>query len=73
MTRVRTLIQLSACFSGAISGCGNARWLRSSNSLDVGVCRSVSMLAKELSRALRMSTGENREKTSSVESGSSQY
>ena len=70
--RVRTLMQLRACFSGAASVSGNDRWCRSKERRDVRARMRVSMFGRELSRARRTSTGEKRLKTSSVDSGSSQ-
>ena len=65
-------MQLRACFSGAVSVCGKARCCRSMNNRVVRARRRLSMLAREASRARRTSTGENRLKTSSPDSGSSQ-
>lgn len=71
-TLVSTRRQFSACLSGARSGYGKARRCRSSKSREVSLRRRVSMFARDLSRARRMSVGEKREKTSSTDSGSSQ-
>ena len=71
-SRVSTRIQLRASRSGASSGSGNDGWLRRTHSLEVTARISVSRLARLLSRVRRISAGEKREKTSSVDSGSSQ-
>ena len=65
-------MQLRACFSGAISTSGNDLWCRSAKRRDVRARIRVSIFGRELSRARRTSTGENRLKTSSLDSGSSQ-
>lgn len=65
-------MQLRACFSGATSGLGNDRCCRKVNRREVRASMRDSMLGRELSRALRTSIGENKLKTSSVDSGSSQ-
>ncbi|KAH8640796.1 hypothetical protein IG631_03737 [Alternaria alternata] len=71
-SRVRTLMQLRASRSGASSGSGKEGWLRRTMRREVTARMSVSRLARLLSRVRRMSAGEKSEKTSSVDSGSSQ-
>lgn len=70
--RVSTLMQLSACFSGATSGLGKERCCLKVKRRAVRARIRVSMLGSDLSRARRTSTGEKRLNTSSVDSGSSQ-
>lgn len=70
--RVRTRMQLRASRSGARSGSGNEGWLRRTMRREVTARMSVSRLARLMSRVRRMSAGEKSEKTSSVDSGSSQ-
>lgn len=71
-SRVRTRMQLRASRSGASSGSGKEGWLRRTMRREVTARMSVSRLARLLSRVRRMSAGEKSEKTSSVDSGSSQ-
>jgi hypothetical protein len=71
-SRVSTLMQLRASRSGASSGSGKEGWLRSTMRREVTARISVSRLARLLSRVRRISAGEKSEKTSSVDSGSSQ-
>lgn len=71
-TRVRTLIQFNASRSGASSISGNDGWCLRLNSLLVTARMRVSKFSIAVSRVRRMSAGENRLKTSSVDSGSSQ-
>lgn len=71
-TRVNTRIQFSASRSGAISGSGNEGWFFNTTRREHTARISVSRFASEVSRVRRISTGENREKTSSVDSGNSQ-
>jgi hypothetical protein len=65
-------MQFKASRSGASSGSGKDGWLRRTHSREVTARISVSRLARLLSRVRRMSAGEKSEKTSSVDSGSSQ-
>ena len=65
-------MQLRASRSGASSGSGKDGWLRRTQRREVTARMSVSKLARLLSRVRRMSAGEKSEKTSSVDSGSSQ-
>jgi len=65
-------MQLRASPSGAISGSGNDRWFRRMFNRDVSARIKVSRLGNEVSSVRRMSAGEKRLKTSSVDSGSSQ-
>lgn len=65
-------MQFNACFSGAVAESGKATLFRSAESLVVRVEMSVSKFLREVSRALRTSTGEKRLNTSSLEIGSSQ-
>jgi hypothetical protein len=65
-------MQLRASRSGASSGSGKEGWLRRTMRREVTARMSVSRLARLLSRVRRMSAGEKSEKTSSVDSGSSQ-
>ena len=65
-------MQLSASDAGASSASGNDGWLRSTSNLDVTAEINVSRLFSDLSRARRTSAEENREKTSSTDSGSCQ-
>lgn len=65
-------MQFNACFSGAVAGSGKATLFRSTESLVVRVEMSVSKFLREVSRALRTSTGEKRLNTSSLEIGNSQ-
>lgn len=65
-------MQFKACFSGAVAGSGKASLFRSNESLVVRLEMSVSKFLREVSRALRTSTGEKRLKTSSLEFGNSQ-
>jgi hypothetical protein len=70
--RVSILMQLSACFSGAVSGFGKERCCLNVRRRVVRARMRVSTLARELSLARRTSRREKRLKTSSVDSGSSQ-
>lgn len=65
-------MQFKACFSGAVAESGKAPLFRSTESLVARVEMSVSKFLREVSRALRTSTGEKRLKTSSLEFGNSQ-
>lgn len=65
-------MQLRASRSGASSGSGKEGWLRRTMRREVTASMRVSRLARLLSRVRRMSAGEKSEKTSSVDSGSSQ-
>ena len=65
-------MQLRASLSGANSGSGKEGWFLRMIKRDVIARIKVSRFGKELSRMRRMSTGANRLKTSSVDSGSSQ-
>ena len=65
-------MQLRACFSEAASASGKERWCRSAKRREVRARMRVSIFGRELSRARRTSIGENRLKTSSMDSGSSQ-
>ena len=65
-------MQLSASFSGALSGSGNVLWWRRLNRRDVSAIMSVSRLDRDVSRVRRTSIGEKRLKTSSADSGSCQ-
>jgi hypothetical protein len=69
---VRTRIQFNASLSGAISGCGNEGWCRRMNKRLVTANIKVSRFSKAVSRVRRISAGENKLNTSSVDSGSSQ-
>ena len=70
--RVRILMQFNASRAGAISESGNEGWFRRTTSLDVMASINVSRFANEVSRVRRISAEENKEKTSSADSGSSQ-
>lgn len=70
--RVRMRIQLRASLSGASSGSGNDGWFFNTTRREVIASISVSRFDSELSLVRRMSTGENKLKMSSVDSGSSQ-
>ena len=65
-------MQLRASLSGAISESGNEGWLRRTNNREVRASIKVSRFGSEVSRVRRISTGEKRLNTSSVDSGSSQ-
>lgn len=69
---MRTRIQFSASLSGASSGSGKDGWFRRMTSREVIASISVSKFSIEESRVRRISAGENKLKTSSVDSGSSQ-
>ena len=69
---VRILRQFNASFSGADSRFGKAGLCLSANRREVRTRMSVSRFWRDASRVLRMSFGEKRENTSSVDSGSCQ-
>jgi hypothetical protein len=69
---VRILIQFRASRSGAISMSGKEGWCRKTHRRDVIARISVSRFSGALSRVRRISAGEKRLNTSSVDSGSSQ-
>ena len=71
-SRVRTRMQFRASLSGASSGSGKEGWFRRMHNLEVTAKMRVSRFSKLLSLVRRMSAGENSEKTSSADSGSSQ-
>lgn len=65
-------MQFSASLSGASSGSGNDGWFLRTIRREVTANINVSKFAIEASRVRRISAGENRLKTSSGDSGSSQ-
>jgi hypothetical protein len=65
-------IQFNASLSGAKSGSGKLGWCRKIKSRLVMASIKVSRFSNAVSRVLRISFGEKRLKTSSVDSGSSQ-
>jgi len=69
---VRIRMQFKASLSGANSRSGKEGWCRNMNRRLVIASMSVSRFSSAVSRVLRMSAGEKRLKTSSVDSGSSQ-
>ena len=67
-----TLMQFKASLSGASSRSGKEGWCRRTKRREEMASMSVSKFSGEVSLVRRISVGENKLKTSSVDSGSSQ-